>query len=594
MSIPSQILPKEPVPVNNAVKNGSVPRERSAPVTAKSVEKNKSSNQNTEIPKGYREKLEKSLKDLNESDETKKTETPVSNHQETEQSPAEQANLEITTEALLPEISIDSETLEIPQANVETIVVDETKDQNNESQSLGKDIATNVQIEQPVLEESDSSVKAKHSEETNLPPGSLQNAFRVKATKENNQPEQLSGEINAAEETKVNIQRPPASLTNALQNQKTSESHSESNHQKPEDSATLENKILNSEVPLEQTLQINNEQTLAADELTGNQVDQTDIKIEAKPEPKVDSNSKLQTQNIDSSQNEIQPELAAKTEPNVDRSSTANNGLATAHQNQNPSSTKNKTAPDLNQTSKAVKATDEVKSESQVKANPDVEKTNFQQPKVRTNEVDSLKPELGLEAKKEIEITQSTSKLSPETNIAPIESRNVDSVFSKQNTDAKIAAERIVEQVAQSVQKAADAGKVFKVRLDPPELGVLQIELSKVNGTIVAKIETETASTQRLVLENIAQLKETLSQQGNPIDKIEVEWNQRGFEEESSNRQSDQTNSDKNQSDKNSGTKSTSSKTENQSEPDHDDQIENKKPTHTRHDEIMTGLDIKV
>jgi flagellar hook-length control protein FliK len=80
----------------------------------------------------------------------------------------------------------------------------------------------------------------------------------------------------------------------------------------------------------------------------------------------------------------------------------------------------------------------------------------------------------------------------------------------------------VIEQAAQGIQIAHRDGREMQVRLSPPELGALQIEISLKDGVISARLETQTAAAQQLLSDNLQQLKESLSQQGLSVDRLDV------------------------------------------------------------------------
>lgn len=83
-------------------------------------------------------------------------------------------------------------------------------------------------------------------------------------------------------------------------------------------------------------------------------------------------------------------------------------------------------------------------------------------------------------------------------------------------------ATHVVQQAAQGIQFAHRNGGEMQVRLSPPELGALQIEISIRDGLVSARLETHSAAAQQLLSDNLHQLKESLSQQGLVVDRLDV------------------------------------------------------------------------
>ncbi|MEO1998109.1 MAG: flagellar hook-length control protein FliK [Planctomycetaceae bacterium] len=80
-----------------------------------------------------------------------------------------------------------------------------------------------------------------------------------------------------------------------------------------------------------------------------------------------------------------------------------------------------------------------------------------------------------------------------------------------------------VNRVADAMRGAPTSGNQIRVRLTPPELGTLQIEVSLRDGVMTAKMETETASAQRMIMDHLPHLKEALTQNGTLVDRFVVE-----------------------------------------------------------------------
>ena len=85
--------------------------------------------------------------------------------------------------------------------------------------------------------------------------------------------------------------------------------------------------------------------------------------------------------------------------------------------------------------------------------------------------------------------------------------------------------EQLVERIVATVRQTQSTGQQLKIRLSPPELGTLQIEVSLKNGEYTAKLEVQNNRVQKVINDNMAQLKESLSKSGIAIDRIEVNIN---------------------------------------------------------------------
>ncbi len=82
---------------------------------------------------------------------------------------------------------------------------------------------------------------------------------------------------------------------------------------------------------------------------------------------------------------------------------------------------------------------------------------------------------------------------------------------------------RFVQRVARAFEAVGDGDGSVRLRLKPPELGGMRLEVSVRNGTMTAHIETETAAARTLLLDNLPALRERLAQQDIKVDSFDVE-----------------------------------------------------------------------
>ena len=96
---------------------------------------------------------------------------------------------------------------------------------------------------------------------------------------------------------------------------------------------------------------------------------------------------------------------------------------------------------------------------------------------------------------------------------------------ARQRTDQQQEVDRVrlVERVAKALRTAQDRAAPLKLRLTPPELGVLRIELSVRNGALSAKLEAETPTAKMAILENLPALRERLTAQEIKIERFDVD-----------------------------------------------------------------------
>lgn len=88
----------------------------------------------------------------------------------------------------------------------------------------------------------------------------------------------------------------------------------------------------------------------------------------------------------------------------------------------------------------------------------------------------------------------------------------------------KVLAARTMERVAQVLKEAARSkdGKSLSVRLDPPELGTLKVELIMREGTMHARVVAESPAVNQMLRERAAELHEVLRRAGIEAERINV------------------------------------------------------------------------
>lgn len=87
---------------------------------------------------------------------------------------------------------------------------------------------------------------------------------------------------------------------------------------------------------------------------------------------------------------------------------------------------------------------------------------------------------------------------------------------------------RFVQRVANAFRSAQNNDGHIQMRLSPPELGSLRIEIAVRNGVLSANLETETADARRVLLDNLPALRQRLAEQEIRIEKFEVDIRREG------------------------------------------------------------------
>jgi flagellar hook-length control protein FliK len=108
---------------------------------------------------------------------------------------------------------------------------------------------------------------------------------------------------------------------------------------------------------------------------------------------------------------------------------------------------------------------------------------------------------------------------------------------------------RFIGRVAKAFQTAQERGGTLQLRLNPPELGSLRLELTVKEGVMTAALETETTAARRILLDHLPALRERLAEQNIRVERFDVDVRREGnggqadgraAQQEQHNRQPDQ------------------------------------------------------
>ena len=83
-------------------------------------------------------------------------------------------------------------------------------------------------------------------------------------------------------------------------------------------------------------------------------------------------------------------------------------------------------------------------------------------------------------------------------------------------------ATELVDRVATAVRSAHQSQRELRIRLTPPELGTVKIEILSRGGVLNARLEVETAAAQQTIQHSLSLLRDTLAQQGTHLQRIDV------------------------------------------------------------------------
>jgi flagellar hook-length control protein FliK len=82
---------------------------------------------------------------------------------------------------------------------------------------------------------------------------------------------------------------------------------------------------------------------------------------------------------------------------------------------------------------------------------------------------------------------------------------------------------RFVQRVANAFQTIGNGDGTLRLRLSPPDLGSLKLEVSMQNGVMSARLEAETPQARDLLVDSLPALRERLNEQNIKVDKFDVD-----------------------------------------------------------------------
>jgi flagellar hook-length control protein FliK len=87
---------------------------------------------------------------------------------------------------------------------------------------------------------------------------------------------------------------------------------------------------------------------------------------------------------------------------------------------------------------------------------------------------------------------------------------------------------RFIGRVSKAFHTAQDRGGTLQLRLAPPELGSLRLELTVKEGVMTAALETETTAARRMLLDHLPALRERLAEQNIRVERFDVDVRREG------------------------------------------------------------------
>jgi len=99
---------------------------------------------------------------------------------------------------------------------------------------------------------------------------------------------------------------------------------------------------------------------------------------------------------------------------------------------------------------------------------------------------------------------------------------------------------RFVNRVVKALEAAQLRGGEIRLRLHPPELGALRLEVRVEAGALHARLEAETPQARNLLIENLATLRERLAEQNVRVEQFDVDLMDRQPQDRTDTQQNDQ------------------------------------------------------
>jgi flagellar hook-length control protein FliK len=89
-------------------------------------------------------------------------------------------------------------------------------------------------------------------------------------------------------------------------------------------------------------------------------------------------------------------------------------------------------------------------------------------------------------------------------------------------SDSQQRTQELVDRVASNLRTAFDTGGQLRMRLEPPALGKVQVEVASGNSGLTARMEVQTPAARQTLLDNISLLHTAITQTGASVSRIEV------------------------------------------------------------------------
>lgn len=145
-----------------------------------------------------------------------------------------------------------------------------------------------------------------------------------------------------------------------------------------------------------------------------------------------------------------------------------------------------------------------------------------------------------------VEVTPASNASAPAAAVSPANQRLQQNLLPRAAGDsdasARVSVEssKFVPRVAKAFAAAAQRGGEVRIRLSPPELGSIRLEVKMQGGALTARLDAETQAARQAILENLPVLRERLAEQGLRVEQFDIGSLDRQDRHELASQQQDQ------------------------------------------------------
>lgn len=119
--------------------------------------------------------------------------------------------------------------------------------------------------------------------------------------------------------------------------------------------------------------------------------------------------------------------------------------------------------------------------------------------------------------------SQTSNVQGPATRLPPHVMARSETRRSHAPAPVEIDSTRFLSRVARAFNAAQERGGEVRLRLSPPELGSLRLQVSVQDGVMVARMETETEAARASLVSNLPALRERLAEQGIRVERFDID-----------------------------------------------------------------------